>query len=321
MAAAHRRPPSSSAAAAGSTSCAPAVISSSGDGSSSRSPASATRRTPIEALVGGEPAQQRRRRHVAGRRADDDRIRAQLDRQPQRLEGVLGHAVTAASPMPARITSARPGTRSTITTVGTRGVSGMPASSASSCERTNSVRCAAAACWVSVAAMRSPSGGRSGSATVNSAPPSGASLERDLAAVQLDELAHDRQPEAGPRAAARPSPSSPERKRPNTLSRCSGGHARARVGDAQRGGAVPRRQRAAHLPADRRVPDRVGEQVRHDPADPLHVEARGDRVRRVDQQVDLTVLSQRDELLRDGAHGICAGSRRRASGALRHGRP
>ena len=163
---------------------------------------------------------------------------------------------------PARIASARPGTRSTITTVGTElGARrlGRPARPPGARARTR-VRCAAAAsCCDSVAGTRSAVRRPQRQRDREQRAALGRLAERDLAAVQLDELAHDRQPEAGAGAGRAPSPSSPERKRPNTRVALLGRHAGAGVGDLERRAAVAR---GAACSGRRRRPARGGSRWR-----------------------------------------------------------
>ena len=229
----------------------------------------------------------------------------QLDREPQRLERVLGDArdggVADAGAGSRRRGRGR-ARRSRRSAPAARPAS--PVSSASSCERTNSVRCAAAACWASVAGTRSPSGGRSGSVTVNSAPPSGASPSEISPPCSSTNSRTIARPRPAPAPRERPSPSSPERKRPKTRSRCSGGTPGPESATVSAAAPSPADSAQRTRAADRRVADRVGQQVGDDPAHALDVEARGDRVRDVDRELDLAVGGQRLELLGDGPHGL-----------------
>ena len=98
------------------------MISASGEWSASRSPASATRRTPTSRSSAASRRSSDVGRHVAGRGADDDRVRPQLDREPQRLERVLGDARDGAVADAGQDRVGAAGTRSTMTTVGTGGL-------------------------------------------------------------------------------------------------------------------------------------------------------------------------------------------------------
>ncbi len=121
--------------------------------------------------------------------------------------------------------------------------------------------------------------------------------------MQFYELAHDGETEAGSGAAgatvtveARAEPAEhavPVFRR----------HARTGVRHLQHGMTRARQQLAADAPRRRRVADRVGEEVRDDPAQALDVEAAGERVRRLHGQVDPAVGRQRLERLRDRTHG------------------
>ncbi len=213
--------------------------------------------------------------------------------------------VTAPSPMPARIASARPGTRSTMTTVGTGGARAR-AGAARPRAASARTRCAARPPRAARASpgTRSPRpAGAAASVTVNSAPPSAASPSEIVAAVQLDELAHDRQAEPGARARRSGRRRRARTEAPEDPVAVLGRHAGPESATASAAAPSPTRERAADAPADRRVADGVREQVGDDPAHALDVEARARRASGASTtQLDLAVGGQRLELLRDRPH-------------------
>src|ERR1051326_58169 len=89
-------------------------------------------------------------------------------------------------------------------------------------------------------------------------------LEVDAAAVSLDHVADDRQPEPG---GARLAPGGQLGEALEDLLLLLGRDPGAGVGDRDRDRAVVRRHADAHAPAGRRVADRVGDQVRERPGE------------------------------------------------------
>ncbi len=299
VAAAHRRPPSSPLAAAGSTSWAPAAISASGEASSSRSPASATRRRPI------------RRSSAASLRSSDDADMSPVavpttmtsgrSSTASRWASIASSAtqVTAASPRPSRIASARPGTRSTITTVG------------HGRRRRAGRQLCFELCSNELRALRGRRvlGERRGHALAirraqghrdrEQRSALGGFTERDLAAVELDELPHDGEPQPGAGARVTAVAAQPGAEPPEDRVSMLRWHARAGIGDDERCGGISRGQPDPDAAADRCVTDGVCEQVGDDAARALDVEACRQRLGSVHAERDLPVGGERLELLRD----------------------
>src|SRR3954471_8667641 len=111
--------------------------------------------------------------------------------------------------------------------------------------------------------------------------------------MQLDELAHDGETKPGTRAARAAIAVESGAKAAEDVVAVLRWDARARVSHLQRRMVLARDKRAHDRPARRRMPDGVGEQVRHDAAHALHVEAGGERSRRLDCELDVAVDGER----------------------------